>query len=105
MRSPEVGLRVIAIRTEGLGNSSDLLAHAGVGVLVDLQRDIDRFESLIEAEDVEPRLVLLKHDEARVQQHNHASADDRCPLKIPQGMAPNGAPTASGVRNLDIVIS
>lgn len=34
---PEVGLRVIAIRTEGLGNSSYLLTHEGVGVLVDLQ--------------------------------------------------------------------
>lgn len=54
-------MRVIAIRTEGLGNSSYLLTHEGVGVLVDLQLDIDRFERLIEAEDVEPRLVLETH--------------------------------------------
>lgn len=58
---PEVGLRVIAIRTEGLGNSSYLLTHNGIGILVDLQRDIDRFERLIEAEDIEPRLVLETH--------------------------------------------
>jgi len=54
-------LRVTGIRTEALGNSSYLLTHNGIGILVDLQRDIDRFERLIEADDIEPRLVLDTH--------------------------------------------
>ncbi|MGP3911426.1 rhodanese-like domain-containing protein [Nonomuraea sp. 10N515B] len=50
---------VIPFRTPGLGDQTYLLTHEGQGVLVDPQRDIDRF--LAAAADVELRFVLETH--------------------------------------------
>ena len=54
-------MRVNVIRTEGLGDSSYILDHEGVGVVVDPQRDIDRFESVLDHHEIELRAVLETH--------------------------------------------
>ena len=52
---------VISVRTPGLGDATYLLTHDGLGVLVDPQRDIDRFTSLVAQNDVQLRYVLETH--------------------------------------------
>lgn len=52
---------VTTLRTPGLGDSSHLLTHEGIGVLVDPQRDIDRFLEVATAAGVELRWVLDTH--------------------------------------------
>ncbi|GAA2728533.1 MBL fold metallo-hydrolase [Actinocorallia aurantiaca] len=54
-------MEIIAFRTPGLGDQSYLLAHEGRGVLVDPQRDIDRFLDAAEQRDLELRFVLETH--------------------------------------------
>ncbi len=49
------------VRTEGLGDSTYVLVHESLAVVVDPQRDIDRFETLIEDNDAQPRLVIETH--------------------------------------------
>lgn len=49
------------IRTPGLGDSTYVLAYDGLAVVVDPQRDIDRFLEPIEAEGLELRFVLETH--------------------------------------------
>lgn len=53
--------RVDTIRTEGLGDSTYLLVHDGLAVIVDPQRDIDRFEEALRRHDAEPRAILETH--------------------------------------------
>jgi glyoxylase-like metal-dependent hydrolase (beta-lactamase superfamily II)/rhodanese-related sulfurtransferase len=50
-----------AIRTEGLGDSTYVLLSAGVAIVVDPQRDIDRFERVLEDSGADLRLVLETH--------------------------------------------
>jgi glyoxylase-like metal-dependent hydrolase (beta-lactamase superfamily II)/rhodanese-related sulfurtransferase len=52
---------VVSFRTPGLGDQSYLLVHDGKGLLVDPQRDIDRFLSAAADRDVELRFVLETH--------------------------------------------
>ncbi|GGO66781.1 rhodanese-like domain-containing protein [Nonomuraea cavernae] len=52
---------VISFRTDGLGDQSHLLVHEGRAILVDPQRDIDRFLSAAEERDLELRFVLETH--------------------------------------------
>jgi hydroxyacylglutathione hydrolase len=52
---------VIRIRTPGLGDTSYLLIHAGMGVLVDPQRDVDRFLEAAHTAGVRLRYVLETH--------------------------------------------
>lgn len=54
-------MKIIHVRTESLGDSTYLLTHQNTGIVVDAQRDIDRFEHLIAESGVEPRLVLETH--------------------------------------------
>ncbi|MFQ5523943.1 MAG: rhodanese-like domain-containing protein [Acidimicrobiia bacterium] len=54
-------MEIHAIRTEGLGDTSYVLSHDGVAVVVDPQRDIDRFETAVEATGADPRFVLETH--------------------------------------------
>ncbi|MEV1174526.1 MBL fold metallo-hydrolase [Nonomuraea sp. NPDC049784] len=54
-------METIAFRTPGLGDQSYLLAHEGRGVLVDPQRDIDRFLAAAAERDLELRFVLETH--------------------------------------------
>jgi len=56
-----VSLEIISIRTDGLGDSTHVAFFGGVAIVVDPQRDIDRFESLLESRDAEVRLVLDTH--------------------------------------------
>ena len=52
---------LISFRTPGLGDQTYLLTHEGKGVLVDPQRDIDRFLTAAAERDVELRFVLETH--------------------------------------------
>jgi hydroxyacylglutathione hydrolase len=52
---------LVTFRTPGLGDQSYLLTHAGRGILVDPQRDLDRFLSAAADRDVELRFVLETH--------------------------------------------
>jgi hydroxyacylglutathione hydrolase len=52
---------VVSFRTPGLGDQTYLLVHGGRGVLVDPQRDIDRFLDAAAARDVDLRFVLETH--------------------------------------------
>lgn len=52
---------VEAIRTEGLGDSTYLIIHDGQAVIVDPQRDIDRFEGVLDRHQAELRAVLETH--------------------------------------------
>ncbi len=52
---------VMSFRTPGLGDQTYLFTHEGLGVLVDPQRDIDRFLTAAAERDVELRFVLETH--------------------------------------------
>jgi len=52
---------VISVRTPGLGDATYLLTHEGQGVLVDPQRDIERFTSLADEQGVQIRFALETH--------------------------------------------
>ncbi|HIE21308.1 MAG TPA: MBL fold metallo-hydrolase [Acidimicrobiia bacterium] len=54
-------MKIHAIRTEGLGDTSYVLVHDGSALVVDPQRDIDRFEGLVNETGAEVRLVLETH--------------------------------------------
>jgi hydroxyacylglutathione hydrolase len=54
-------MEVRSIRTPGLGDASYVLAHDGIGVLVDPQRDVERFLAVADELDVELRWVLETH--------------------------------------------
>ncbi|SEL73761.1 MBL fold metallo-hydrolase [Nonomuraea pusilla] len=54
-------MEITSFRTPGLGDQTYLLTHEGKGVLVDPQRDIDRFLRAAADRDVELRFVLETH--------------------------------------------
>ncbi len=54
-------MQLFATRTEGLGDSTYLLVHEGTAVLVDPQRDVDRFLEPLDAAGAELRWVLETH--------------------------------------------
>ncbi|PZG21100.1 MBL fold metallo-hydrolase [Nonomuraea aridisoli] len=54
-------MEVTSFRTHGLGDQTYLLTHEGKGVLVDPQRDIDRFLNAVAQHDVDLRFVLETH--------------------------------------------
>lgn len=54
-------MEILTFRTPGLGDTSYLLTHDGRGVLVDPQRDIDRFLDAAAERDVDLRFVLETH--------------------------------------------
>jgi glyoxylase-like metal-dependent hydrolase (beta-lactamase superfamily II)/rhodanese-related sulfurtransferase len=54
-------MEITSFRTPGLGDQTYLLTHDGKGVLVDPQRDIDRFLDVATERDVELRFVLETH--------------------------------------------
>src|SRR4051794_21497400 len=57
--SPRVDVE--AIRTPGLGDTTYILRRAGVGIVVDPQRDVDRFLDAGGAEGTRIRFVLETH--------------------------------------------
>jgi hydroxyacylglutathione hydrolase len=52
---------VLTLRTPGLGDSTYLVSHGGVGLLIDPQRDVERFLSAAAEADVELRWVFETH--------------------------------------------
>ncbi len=54
-------MEIRSIRTPGLGDATYLLSHQGVGLVVDPQRDIDRFLQAAKALGAEIRFVLETH--------------------------------------------
>jgi len=57
----EATMDVVPFRTPGLGDTSYLLVHEGIGVLVDPQRDIDRFLDAAAERNVTLRFVADTH--------------------------------------------
>jgi glyoxylase-like metal-dependent hydrolase (beta-lactamase superfamily II)/rhodanese-related sulfurtransferase len=54
-------MEIVSFRTPGLGDQTYLLTHEAKGVLVDPQRDIDRFLTAAAERDVDLRFVLETH--------------------------------------------
>ncbi len=54
-------MEVITFRTDGLGDSTYLITHDGIGVIVDPQRDVTRFEKAVSESGIETRFVLETH--------------------------------------------
>lgn len=54
-------MKIETVRTEGLGDSTYILAHNGLGLVVDPQRDIDRFTFVVDTLGIEVRWVFETH--------------------------------------------
>lgn len=54
-------VEVVSVRTTSLGDATYIIDHGGVGVVVDPQRDIDRFLDVIESRDLRVTHVLETH--------------------------------------------
>ena len=54
-------MEIHTLRTEGLGDSTHVLVHDGVAVVVDPQIDFDRFTSVIAKAGAVPRFILETH--------------------------------------------
>jgi hydroxyacylglutathione hydrolase len=77
---------VKVLTTPGLGDKSYVFAHEGVAVIVDPQRDLDRFHAAIEELDVEPRYVLETHlHNDYVSGGRHLAAVTGAELVLPAG--------------------
>ncbi|MFI6521434.1 rhodanese-like domain-containing protein [Spirillospora sp. NPDC050679] len=82
-------MEIVPFRTAGLGDQSYLLVHEGRGVLVDPQRDIDRFLDAAAARDVELRFVLETHlHNDYVSGAEQAALRTGAELVLPAGAAP-----------------
>lgn len=84
-----MNVSVEAIRTEGLGDSTYILTHDGLALVVDPQRDIDRFEAVLEDADASLRLVLETHLHNDYVSGGKTLADTHgAELVMPAGAAP-----------------
>lgn len=54
-------MQIHNVRTEGLGDSTYVLTHDGVAIVVDPQRDYDRFETILNDTGADLRFVLETH--------------------------------------------
>jgi glyoxylase-like metal-dependent hydrolase (beta-lactamase superfamily II)/rhodanese-related sulfurtransferase len=82
-------MEITSFRTPGLGDQTYLLAHDGMGVLVDPQRDIDRFLDVVTERDVELRFVLETHlHNDYVSGGEQAAARTGAELVLPAAAAP-----------------
>lgn len=54
-------MEITIVRTEGLGDATYVLVHEGLAVVVDPQRDIDRFERVLDDTGADLRLVVETH--------------------------------------------
>jgi glyoxylase-like metal-dependent hydrolase (beta-lactamase superfamily II)/rhodanese-related sulfurtransferase len=57
----ETDMEITPIRTPGLGDATYLLSHDGLGVIVDPQRDIERFQAAAAVAGARVRYVLETH--------------------------------------------
>lgn len=77
------------VRTAGLGDSTYILIHEGTAVVVDPQRDIDRFEDILSKHDATLRAVLETHlHNDYVSGGNHLARRHGADLVMPAGAAP-----------------
>lgn len=77
------------IRTEGLGDSTYVVIHDGVAVVVDPQRDIHRFLAIIDLHGVDVRFVLETHlHNDYVSGGRELAALTGAELVLPAGAAP-----------------
>lgn len=81
-------MHIDRFHTAGLGDHSYLLTHEGLGVVVDPQRDIARFESAVAAAGVELRAVVETHlHNDYVSGARHLAANQGAALIMPAGAA------------------
>jgi hydroxyacylglutathione hydrolase len=79
-------MEIQSFRTAGLGDTSYLLTHDGLGVLVDPQRDVDRFLAAVEQARVQLRWVLETHlHNDYVSGGRPAAASTGADLVVPAG--------------------
>ncbi|WP_067126336.1 MBL fold metallo-hydrolase [Microtetraspora malaysiensis] len=82
-------MEIVSFRTPGLGDQTYLLTHAGRAVLVDPQRDIDRFLDAAAERDVQLRFVLETHlHNDYVSGGEQAAARTGAELVLPAAAAP-----------------
>jgi glyoxylase-like metal-dependent hydrolase (beta-lactamase superfamily II)/rhodanese-related sulfurtransferase len=80
---------LVTFPTPGLGDQTYLLAHEGTGLLVDPQRDIDRFLRVADEHGVEVRFVLETHlHNDYVSGGQQAARRAGAELVVPAGAAP-----------------
>jgi hydroxyacylglutathione hydrolase len=85
-----VTARIENIRTEGLGDSTYVVIHDGLAVIVDPQRDYDRFEHLLDETDSHLRFVLETHLHNDYVSGGKALAEKLdAELVLPAGAAPS----------------
>ena len=73
------------IRTPGLGDATYMLSHRGLAIVVDPQRDIDRFLEAAGARDAEIRFVLETHVHNDYISGGRALAGELAQLLLPAG--------------------
>jgi hydroxyacylglutathione hydrolase len=82
-------ITIEAIRTEGLGDSTYILIHGDIAIVVDPQRDIDRFETVLDRHGVEPRAILETHlHNDYVSGGRNLAERSGAELVLPAGAAP-----------------
>ncbi len=54
-------MEITTVRTEGLGDATYVLVHEGLAVVVDPQRDLDRFERVLDDTGADLRLGFLSY--------------------------------------------
>lgn len=82
-------LSIETIRTEGLGDSTYVLIHEGIALVVDPQRDIDRFERVLDDAGADLRMVIETHlHNDYVSGGRDLSRKTGAELVMPAGAAP-----------------
>lgn len=82
-------MEIIPFRTPGLGDQTYLLAHEGKALLVDPQRDVDRFLDVAAQRDLDLRFVLETHlHNDYVSGAQEAARRTGAELVLPAGAAP-----------------
>lgn len=77
------------IRTEGLGDSTYVFIHDGMAIVVDPQRDIDRFERVLDGHSADLRMVIETHlHNDYVSGGPDLSRKTGAELLVPAGAAP-----------------
>ena len=79
-------MNITTLRTPGLGDASYVISHEGVGLVVDPQRDLDRFHAELSAHDAQLRYVLETHlHNDYVSGAPHLAAQHGAELVLPAG--------------------
>lgn len=79
-------MKVSVLNTPGLGDKSYLVTHDGVGLVVDPQRDIQRFTSLLADTEIQVRYVLETHlHNDYISGGRHLASEVGADLVLPAG--------------------